>query len=189
MKKETIKYEKLSQNIKSEINKYYNSQKKKNSGLTLEDAMFQWFENNFDKWFGKSYSKALKKDKRKFFRLDIEIPVRITKTLIASSKEEAEALDLAGTIKNISRGGLYFKSKKHIEVSSIILVTIDFAALDKKIKNVEALAMVIRSNKIKKDEFGIGVMFSSIYDNNKENLDLFIFKNVAQHMPLSGKRK
>jgi hypothetical protein len=184
MKKDNVKYEKLSQNIKSEINKFYNNKKKKNSGLTLEEAMFQWFDNNFDKWIGKIFAKGLKKDNRKFFRLDIEIPVRITKTIIASSKEEAEVLNLAGTIKNISRGGLYFKSKKHIEISSIIMVTIDLSALDKKLNDVEALAMVIRSNKIKKNEFGIGLMFSSIYDKNKKNLDLFIFKNVAHHIPL-----
>lgn len=187
MKKDSIKYEKLSQNIKSEINKFYTTKKKKNSSLTLEHAMFQWFDDNFDKWFGKKFTKGPKKDKRKFFRLDIEIPVRITKTLIASSKEEAEALNLAGTIKNISRGGLYFKSKKHIEISSIIMVTIDLSSLDNRLKDVEALAMVIRSNKIKKNEFGIGLMFSSIYDKNKENLDLFIFKNVAQHIPLPRK--
>ncbi len=110
--KYNIKYEELSQNIKSEINKYYKNKKKKNGGLTIEEAMFQWFDNDFDKWIGKNYVKGLEKDKRKYFRLDIEIPVRITKTLIESSREEVDALELAGTIKNISRGGLYFKSKK-----------------------------------------------------------------------------
>jgi hypothetical protein len=185
--KDNIKYEELSQSIKSEINTYYKNEKKKNSNLTIEDAMFQWFDNIFDKWIAKNYLKDLKKDKRKFFRLDIEIPVRITKTLIESSKEEADALDLAGTIKNISRGGLYFKSKKHIEISSIIMVKIDLSSIDKKLNYIEALAMVIRSDKINKNEFGIGLMFSSIYEKNKENLDLFIFRNVAHHIPLYQK--
>ncbi|MBN2403301.1 MAG: PilZ domain-containing protein [Spirochaetes bacterium] len=185
--KDDIKYEKLSQSIKSEINKYYNKEKKKNSGLTIEDAMFRWFDNVFDKWIAKTYLKGRLKDKRKYFRLDIEIPVRITKTLIESSKEEAAALDLVGTIQNISRGGLYFKSKNHIEISSIIMIKIDLSSADRKLNDVEALAMVIRSDKLHKNEFGIGLMFSSIYDKNKENLDLFIFRNVAHHMPLYQK--
>ncbi len=180
--KDNIKYEKLSLAIKSEIKEYHKIQKKRNAGLTMEDAMFDWFDKNFDKWIREKYTKDLNKDdKRKYFRLDIEIPVRIIKTLIESTKEETAVMDFVGTILNISRGGLYFKSKKHIEISSIIMVKIDLSAIDKELKDVEALAMVIRSDKINKNEYGIGLMFSTIYDEHKENLDIFIFRNVAHY--------
>ncbi|MFH0974997.1 MAG: PilZ domain-containing protein [Spirochaetota bacterium] len=185
--KDTIKYKDLSQGIKTEINKYYESKKKKNKQLTIEEAMFQWFEKNFEKWTGKYYTEICSDNKRKYFRLDVEIPVRITKILIESSEEEAKAIDFVGTIKNISRGGLYFKSKKHIEISSIIMIKIDLSSVDKKLKDIEALTMVIRSEKIKKNEYGIGLMFSTIYDDQKENLDLFIFRNVAHHISLFQK--
>ena len=182
--KDNIKYEELSQNIKAEINKYHENKKKKESGLSIEDAMYEWFDKHFDSWIGENYIEELGKDKRKFFRLNIEIPVKIKKTLVESSKEEADAIELPGTAKNISRGGLYFKSKNHIEISSIIMIEIDLSAVDKKLNDIEALAMVIRSEKINNSEYGIGLMFSSIYDKNKENLDLFIFRNIAHYMPL-----
>jgi hypothetical protein len=47
---------------------------------------------------------------------------------------------------------------------------------------VEALAMVIRTDKINGDEYGIGIMFSSIYGQNKERLDLFILKNLSYYI-------
>jgi c-di-GMP-binding flagellar brake protein YcgR len=183
--KDNIKYEKLSQAIKSEIKKYYTKEKKKKAGLKMEEAMFKWFDKYFDKWFREKYSKEINKDdKRKFFRLDIEIPVRIIKTLVESTREESAAIDFVGTILNISRGGLYFNSKKHVEISSILMVRIDLSAVDKKLNDVEALAMVLRSDKLNQNEFGIGLMFSSIYDEHKENLDLFIFRNVALYINL-----
>ena len=182
--KDNIKYEELSQHIKSEINKYHENNKKNNNRLTIEDAMYEWFDKHFDTWIGENYIKELGEDKRKFFRLNIEIPVKIKKIIVESSKEEAEAIELPGTAKNISRGGLYFKSKKHIEISSIIMIEIDLSAVEKKLTDIEALAMVTRSEKITGTEFGIGLMFSSIYDKNKENLDLFIFRNIAHYMPL-----
>lgn len=182
--KDHIKYEKLSNEIKTEITKFFKNGKKENSALTLEEAMSVWFEDHFDEWLRKHYSKSRKDDKRKHFRLDIEIPVRIIKTLIESSKEETDAMDIIGIILNISKSGLYFKSKKHIEVSSIIMVKIDLSSIDKQLNDVEALAMVVRSDVLNKNEFGIGLVFSSIYENDKENLDLFIFRNVAHHIHL-----
>ncbi len=182
--KNNIKYEELSQSVKLEIQEYFDREKGENGALSMEEAMFHWFDKKFDKWIRKNYAKNNNEDKRKYFRLDIEIPVRIIRTLIESSKEETIALDFVGTIVNISRGGLYFKSKKHVEVSSIIMVKIDLSAVDKKLKDVEALAMVIRSDKINKNEYGIGLMFSSIYEDQMENLNLFIFRNIAHHIHL-----
>lgn len=184
---DNIKYEEISEKIKPEVTDYYNKEKKKNGKLTMEDAMFQWFDKHFDKWIEKNYTKASKSNKRKYFRIDIEIPVRFSRTIIESSKDETNALELAGTIMNISRGGLYFKSKKHIEISSIVMIKIDLSSIDKQLKDVQALAMVIRSEKINKNEFGIGLMFSSIYDEHRENLEMFIFRNVAHHINLFQK--
>jgi c-di-GMP-binding flagellar brake protein YcgR len=91
-------------------------------------------------------------------------------------------MDLLGTIVNISRGGLFFKSKKYIEGSSIIKVNIDLSAIDKNLNDVEALAMVLRCEKIENNEYGVGLVFSSIYNEHKENLDMFIFRNVVHHI-------
>jgi hypothetical protein len=183
--KDKIKYEKLSQAIKSELNEYYKKEIERDDGLSMEDVMFHWFDKYFDKWIREKYTKDLNKDdKRKFFRLDIEIPVRIIKTIVESTKEETDLIDFVGTVINISKGGLYFKSKKYIEISSVIIVKIDLSAVDKKLSDVEALAMVIRADKMHKNEYGIGLMFSSIYDKHKENLDLFIFRNVAHYIHL-----
>jgi len=38
---------------------------------------------------------------------------------------------------------------------------------------------------VMRGRFGIGVMFSSIYDDNRESLELFIFKHLAYRMHAS----
>ena len=65
------------------------------------------------------------------------------------------------------------------------MIKIDLSNIDKELKDIEALAMVVRSNKLEDNKYGIGVMFSSIYNDNKRCLDLFIFKNVAHHIYLT----
>ena len=42
--------------------------------------------------------------------------------------------------------------------------------------------MVVRCDPVENDHFGIGLMFSSVYDEDKMTLDLFIFKNLAYFM-------
>ncbi len=183
--KNYIKYEELSHSIKAEIERNFNNEKKKNNNLKIEDVMHKWFDESFDSWVQEHLNRDQKDDKREYYRLDIEIPVRIIETLIESSKEESTAMEFVGTIINISRGGLYFKSDRYVEVSSIIKVKIDLTKVDKQLKDVEALAMVLRSEKLNENEYGIGIMFSSIYDENKENLDLFIFRNIVHYIHLS----
>ena len=42
--------------------------------------------------------------------------------------------------------------------------------------------MVVHSNKLGEDEFGIGVMFSSIYGTDEKNIDMLILRNFAYHL-------
>ena len=42
--------------------------------------------------------------------------------------------------------------------------------------------MVMRVDKINTKSYGVGVMFSSIYDEHREKLDLFILKNLAYYI-------
>ncbi len=87
-----------------------------------------------------------------------------------------------GTLVNISKGGFYFSSPRPIEISSIIKVRIDLSNIDGDISNIEALAMVMRVDRMPDGNYGVGVMFSSIYDENREKLDIFIFKNLAYYI-------
>ncbi len=182
MKHSFIKYEKLSQDIKQEINSYHQSVAAAKSEAIFDESMAEWFENRFDEWLLKRYSGNEQLGRRKFFRLEVEIPIRIIDTLIESSRDDKHAIEFIGKIINISRGGLYFKSSKPIEISSIIKVVIDFSGVDKDLNEVEALAMVIRSDKLQEGDYGIGIMFSSIYEPNKERLDLFILKNLSYYI-------
>lgn len=182
MKHSFIKYEKLSNEIKDEIHKYHQSMKAQKSEAVFDESMAEWFENRFDEWLLKRYSSDEHQGRRKFFRLEVEIPIRIIDTLIESSRDDKHAMEFIGKIVNISRGGLYFKSSKPIEISSIIKVIIDFSGVDKDLNEVEALAMVIRSDKLPEEDYGIGIMFSSIYEPNKERLDLFILKNLSYYI-------
>ncbi|MCU0821535.1 MAG: PilZ domain-containing protein [Spirochaetes bacterium] len=182
MRKKNIKYEKLSKEIKHEIEIYFKKKKGEDKELTVEDAMVKWFSENFEEWIKHKYSADKEAEKRRYYRIDIEIPVKIVDTLIESSNGDAEVIGIVGTIINISRGGLFFKSDRHFEPSSILMARIDLSAVDGELKDVDALAMVMRSEKISDGEYGIGVMFSSIYDEHKENLDLFVFKNLAYYI-------
>ena len=177
-----IKYEKLSKDIRQEIELYFEKKKKNDKEITIEDAMVKWFSESFEDWIKSKYAGKKEEEYRKNYRIDIEIPVKIIDTIIESSRGDAEEIGIVGTIINISRGGLFFKSEKHIEPSSIVMTKIDLSVLDSELRNIEALAMVMRSSKINDREFGIGLMFSSIYDEHKENLDLFVFKNIAYHI-------
>lgn len=182
MKHSYIKYEKLSSDIKDEINHYHTSLTSNETEPSFDESIAEWFEKKFDEWLIKKYSKNESPSRRKHFRLDVEVPIRIVDTLIESSSDDRHAMEFVGKIVNISRGGLYFKSSVPIEISSIIKVIIDFSGVDKELNGVEALAMVIRTDKINGDEYGIGIMFSSIYGQNKERLDLFILKNLSYYI-------
>lgn len=176
-----IKYCDLNLEIKNEIQQYLDLKKSDNAELTLEDATLLWFDDCFDEWILKRYTEQ-SSTKRKHFRLDIEIPVKVVERLIDSDAPDAEELDYVGTIVNISRGGFYFISNEHFNASSIIKVLIDLSSIDPDLNNVEALAMVVRSDRIDGGKEGVGVMFSSIYNGDRKNLDVFIFKNVAYHL-------
>ena len=182
MKQAYIKYEDLSGEIKQEINDYHRSFASSSSEPLLDETVVEWFEKKFDEWLIRKYSGMGESSRRKHFRLDVEIPIRIIDTLIESSSDDHHALEFVGKIVNISRGGLYFKYTKPIELSSIIKVIIDFAELDAELRGVEALAMVIRADRFKEDDFGIGIMFSSFYGSEKDKLDLFILKNLSYYM-------
>ncbi len=211
MKHNSIKYEDLSSDIKKEIELFYNMRKVGDSALTIGDAMITWFEEHFDIWMIQRYSmggrdrrvgerrKHVRIDmeeapdtkksndrrgafRRKNFRLDIEVPVKIIETLIESSTEDQGAIEFVGTLINISKGGFYFKSPRMIEISSIIRVLIDLSAIDKELVDIEALAMVLRVDRLPDDSYGVGVIFSSIYNDNREKLDIFIFKNLAYYI-------
>ncbi|MCX7678360.1 MAG: PilZ domain-containing protein [Spirochaetes bacterium] len=181
MKKFIVNYHELNDEIKREIDSIVENAKRQGITVDFETAALEWFENFFDEWMENRYGKGTK-NLRKHYRMDIEIPVRIVERLIDSDGAEAEEMDFIGKILNISRGGFYFVSKENIHPSSIIKVKIDLSSIDKELTEVEALAMVVRAEKIKENNYGIGVMFSSIYEESKKNLDVFIFKNVAYHL-------
>ncbi|HON77842.1 MAG TPA: PilZ domain-containing protein [Spirochaetota bacterium] len=177
----SINYNELSHDIKNEIDTYYSSLNSLTPSLTKEEAMTKWFNEKFDQWLIERYS-SVKESSRKFFRFDIEIPVKVIDRIVETGTPESEEFDYIGTIVNISRGGFYFKSREPFNVSSIIKVNIDLSLIDKELSSLDALAMVLRKDIIENDTYGIGVMFSSVYKEDKENLDLFIFKNVAYYI-------
>ena len=181
MKHTYIKYEKLSSEIKNEINEFHKASLLNDRAIAFHESVNQWFSLKFDEWLMKHYSKSNTGSRRKHFRLDVEIPIRVIETLIESSSDDTNAMEFVGKIVNISRGGLYFKYSRPIEISSIIKVVIDLKSIDAELDEVEALAMVVRAEEIN-DHKGIGIMFSSIYGADKEKLDLFILRNLSYYI-------
>ncbi len=182
MKRDYIKYEDLSAEIRKAIEDYHREKLKNRPDAELEASLEEWFDSEFDIWLSKRFLKGDEDNIRKHFRLDVELPVRVVETLLESSNEDTDARDFIGHIINISRGGLYFKLNRAIEVSSIIRVIINLGEIDTDLSDVEALAMVVRTDQIDENSFGIGVMFSSIYDHCRNNLDIFILKKLAYYI-------
>jgi hypothetical protein len=176
----SIKYEQLSGEIKDEITRFHEKQNAAGKRWSIEESMRTWFESNFDSWIETRFAPS--DIKRRFHRVDIELPIRVVDMLIESDGDDDSDMDFLGTIVNISKGGLFFKSKRSFELSSIIKVVIDLSCVDPDLSQIEALAMVVRCDSLEGGAFGIGLMFSSVYDDDKVTLDLFIFKNLAYFM-------
>ena len=176
----SIKYEQLSGEIKEEISRFHERKMTEGGRHTIEDSMRSWFETCFDSWIETRFAPG--DFKRKFHRVDVELPIHVVDTLIESEAGDDGDIDLLGTIVNISRGGLFFRSRRSFELSSIIKVVIDLSCVDPELSRIEALAMVVRCDSVDDGHFGIGLMFSSVYDDDKMTLDLFIFKNLAYFM-------
>lgn len=179
--KKHFKYEKLSKKMKDEIKNYCTYLEENNIHLDLENAMEKWFDEKFDDWFIEHIDSHNTGEKRKSVRFDIELPVTVAEILIESSGDVSDSKEIKGKVVNVSRRGLYFRSREHIPVSSIIRIFVGLSKVDPELSAVEALAVVVRSEHIDKKRYGIGVTFSSISDNNKSHMDIFIFKNFAQH--------
>ncbi|MCG6535980.1 MAG: PilZ domain-containing protein [Syntrophales bacterium LBB04] len=198
-----IKYEDLYQPIHDEINKYYDNKKIANNKLQMKDAIDQWFSEKFEDWMDDHATKSdrryknerrnknlsvaenrrrearRKAQRRKNLRFNIELPVKLAETIQEAASDASTIEDYMGTSENISGGGLYFKSKVPLKVSSVIQVTLDFSNIGKGFKNIIANAMVVRNNKLPDGEYGISMMFSKVNDQDKANLNYQIFKSLA----------
>ena len=199
-----FKYENLYQPIKDEIKKYYENKKASNKKLQLEDAMKQWFCDKFEDWMddhvtksdrrykterrNKSLSVAenrrmearRKAQRRKNLRFNIELPVKLAETIRKAASDASTIRDCMGSSENISDGGLYFKSKVPLKVSSVIKVILDFSKIGKGFENIIiANAMVVRTSKLPNGEYGISIMFSKVDEQDKSNLNYQIFKSLA----------
>jgi len=176
-----IKYEKLSSEIKDEISRYHDSCLIEGIERPFDESMRSWFDEKFDSWFLERFGDSDKS--RKSHRVDVELPVKIIDTLASTDDDSSDsAFDLMGTVVNISRGGLYFRSIKPIGESNVIKVIIDMSEAEDDMPQIEAIAMVIRCEHLESDEFGIGLMFSSIYQDDRETLNMFIFKNLSYYL-------
>jgi hypothetical protein len=173
-----IRYEELSAEIQKVISDYHKSTSQ--SASTLDDATRNWFENEFEGWLHSRFAKG--DNARKAYRLDVELPVHIAEVLVESHDDAEAEVGFGGTTINISRGGLFFKSKKPIDSSSILKVIVDMSAVDPEFPRIEAMAMVMRCSRLGDDSYGIGLMFSSIYQEDRETLNLFIFKNLTYYL-------
>ncbi|MDA3901218.1 MAG: PilZ domain-containing protein [Spirochaetes bacterium] len=177
-----ITYEKLSGKLRNEIEMYHENRIRKGLAQTIQDSVKEWFNNHFESWLFSNGYGVDNGNKRRFVRIDIELPLKISRTLIDSSSEEA--IEITGTVKNISRGGLFFRSSKILNISSIIRVIICLSDIEESLTNVEALAMITRCHKYGENDYGIGVVFSSIYNEQMEGLSSFIFHHLVYYVQL-----
>jgi len=175
-----IRFEQLSDEIREEIQQFH--KESKGSERSLEQSTQQWFTDYFDAWLRTRFpNEADSGNNRQHYRLEIELPVSIVETLIDTKADDEHSKNIVGHAVNISRGGLYFIFENPIERSSIIKIMIDLHSDDGKKNSIEVLAMVVRCDKLE-EGYGIGIMFSSIYDRERESLDLFFLKKLALYL-------
>ncbi|MBN2436220.1 MAG: PilZ domain-containing protein [Spirochaetes bacterium] len=177
-----ICFNKLSNIIQNEIIEYH--EKKVRSGNTkdINDSVKQWFDNCFEQWLRNKGYVGDKENKRMFTRIEIEIPLKVSQTLI--DDDETDSPEILTRILNISRGGMFFRSPVPFKISSIIKVEICLSDVEEIWYDIEALAMITRCVKISDNVFGVGVTFSSIYNESMDSLSLFIFKHLVYYIQL-----
>ncbi len=177
---DAIKYENLSQEIKKQISLLHEKLGSLKESQTYEESTAAWFKDYFNRWLNERFSSGAGSDSdmRNHYRLNVEIPITVIETLVDGEDCGELGENITGRIVNISRGGLYFRSSVPFNVSSIIKVTIDFSRIDRQLNDVEALAMAVRCDMLP-GNYGIGIMFSSIYDTGKRCIDTFILKNIS----------
>ncbi len=175
-----IKYEDLNREIQAEFHKYLEESNCSINDIDIDTELFKWFDEKFEQWFKHKYGEN--KSKRSYNRVDVEIPVQVMDTIVDYNDfDEAEVEnEIIGQLINISRGGMYYQSIIPMEKSSIIKIKINFSELQEGADDVEALAMVMRVDKLEDNEYGIGLMFSTIYDKDKKELYMFIFKHLVE---------
>ncbi len=176
-----IKLDKLKSEIQIELDNYHESLVKAGSTKSIDFSVGEWFDKEFENWFLSRFKEN--NNSRNNIRVDVEIPVSVVETLIENDDDIQDSeIDMIGTIVNISKGGFFFKSSRPYPQSSIIKVNIDFSKIDDLLKDIEALAMVVRCERNSDNSYGIGVMFSSIYDESKDNLTLFIIEKLSNYI-------
>ncbi len=65
MRKELIKYESLSSEIRAEIKKRHDERVKINDAITLEDTMMDWFVDQFDPWLNRRFASGADSDNKR----------------------------------------------------------------------------------------------------------------------------
>lgn len=201
--KKIIKYVDLFEPIMAEIKRYMNSKNAREKNLDFETAMKQWFGEKFDIWMDLHAEKSDRRmardrrnapsnvsddrrkgsrrtaDRRKATRFNIELPVTAVDTVQAATKDCGKIEQFMGASDTIRGGGLYFKSNEPLAASSMIRVVLDFSGIDPHAGNIEASAMVVRSEKLRGGKYGVSLMFSKIDEKDKPDLNYMIFKALA----------
>jgi len=140
--------------------------------ITLED------DNLFNE--ERRRNKRRNNNRRIHNRFEIEIPVKIVKILNNSHNAEPDLIQETYNTFNISRGGLYFKTRDKLEESTMLKMVIDLSQVDFELDNVEAEVEIISVETLKNGEFGNRAVFKNIQDfDHKKNLDLFVFKSLV----------
>lgn len=201
--KKIIKYVDLYEPIKAEIKRYMSSKSAREKNLDFETAMKQWFSKKFDIWMDLHAEKSDRRaardrraapssvsadrrkgsrrtaDRRKTTRFNIELPVASSETVQAATKDGGKIEEFMGASDTMRGGGLYFKSNEPLAASSMIRMVLDFSGIDPHPGNIEASAMVVRSEKLRGGKYGVSLMFSRIDEKEKPDLNYMIFKTLA----------
>jgi hypothetical protein len=175
-----ISYESLSEDIQKEVESYHDSNVKNGVAADMKSSINDWFNSKFELWLLTHYDISVDKNKRKNIRINIELPVRIVESLIETDHVTKSDSDLVGTVTNISRGGLFFRSNQRHEPSSILKLHMDLKSVHDTLHEIEALAMVMRCIELEDNSFGIGVSFNSIFHDDVNLLNLFIFSQLVE---------
>ena len=149
--KDNIKYEELSHQLRAEIEKYYNVEKKKDSQLKIEDAMFRWFDEYFDKWVLDNYGDN-QANKRKYYRK----PMR---TAVEYGNKGNSYKDL---LQNMSFGGVFIETRMPFRVGEDISMGLVMHASPQK--HIKLNGRIVRVS-----PQGVGVEFKPL---NKEQKTL-----------------
>lgn len=173
-KQTSVLHPELIDELESEINKFWESEKSRTGKeIEREAAAELWLDRYYDRWLSDHQQDELEGiAKRRYHRIDFEHPASLK--ILWTPDGKLDGSDHNVTLRDISAGGLYFFSELDIPDTSLLQLVIQFPNSDVV---DEMMGVIVR--KTEKDVgWGFGVSYSHIEDEARDRIKSLVARRL-----------